>query len=466
MRKKGLVYKTVTTFTTVIVMSFLIVAIILSIWFERYYFDQRRRQMDKQADLIREARSKGRDNKQLEEIMLFVGEYVDADILLVDTIGFVFAVSNPEHKSLTYKAFLREDITKLRAGKSVEKRSAYHDMFQEPVHIYMLPIQINGVFNAGIVMYTPEKRIKEPLKQVYTVIWASSLAAVVFASFIISYFSKRLIIRPLAKINAAARKISRGEVERRVTVKASDEISELAESFNTMADSLEKVETVRREFISNVSHELRTPITSIKGFIGGILDGVIPRDKENYYLSIAYEEIQRLTRLISDLLDLSAIEAGKFSLRMSEVDINEVIKLCVINFETKINQKKLKVEVLLEDQHLYVAGDRDRLIQVVTNLLDNAIKYVYDEGSVKINTRTKGEKILVSVYNNGPHIPAEDAKSIWDRFYKLDKSRTSKVSTGLGLPIVRNILTQHGEDIWVESKEREGVTFTFTLKKA
>jgi signal transduction histidine kinase len=232
-----------------------------------------------------------------------------------------------------------------------------------------------------------------------------------------------------------------------------------------MADSLEEVEKNRRDFISNVSHEIRSPITSIKGFIGGILDGVIPKEKENYYLSVAYEEIQRLTRLVNDLLDLSAIEAGQFKLRIEEIDINEIIRICVIKFETKIKEKKLKVDVLMNEDRLYVAADRDRLTQVVTNLIDNAIKYGAEEGNVKISTRSKGDKALISVFNNGPSIHEEDLKHIWNRFYKADKSRTSKMSTGLGLSIVRSILTQLGEDIWVENKENQGVTFTFTLKK-
>jgi signal transduction histidine kinase len=274
-----------------------------------------------------------------------------------------------------------------------------------------------------------------------------------------------MIVRPLAEINRAAQKIAKGEVERRAKLNTGDEIGELAKSFNTMADSLEKVENDRRNFISNVSHELRTPITSIKGFIGGVLDGVIPKEKEKDYLSIAYEEIQRLARLVNDLLDLSVFDAGKFKLDISQVDINEIIRLCVIKAEARINKKELSVDVTLQDEHLYVYADRDRIIQVVTNLLDNAIKYVNDKGKIKVVTKTKGDKVLVSIYNSGPRIPEEDRKHIWDRFYKSDKSRTSKVSTGLGLPIVRNILTQLGEDIWVESGEKEGVTFYFTLRK-
>ena len=120
------------------------------------------------------------------------------------------------------------------------------------------------------------------------------------------------------------------------------------------------------------------------------------------------------------------------------------------------------MNVTLEGDHLYAAGDRDRLIQVMTNLIDNSIKHCPDNGNIKVQTRTKGKKVLISVYNDGDSIPDHDIKNIWDRFYKGDKSRTNKVSTGLGLPIVRNIITQFGEDIWVENKQ-QGVQFTFTL---
>ena len=231
-----------------------------------------------------------------------------------------------------------------------------------------------------------------------------------------------------------------------------------------MADSLAEVDKNRKEFISNVSHELRTPITSIKGFIGGILDGVIPKEKEEYYLKVTYEEIQRLTRLVNDILDLSAIESGKFSLKVKQIDVNELIRLCIIKFENKIKEKKLKVEIQLEGENLYAFGDKDRVNQVMINLLDNAVKYVHTGGEVKISSKSKGESVYVSIFNNGPNIDENDLKHIWDRFYRADKARASKTSTGLGLPIVRNILTQLGEDIWVENISGTGVKFTFTLK--
>lgn len=473
MLKNSLVSKMIVAFTSIIAVIFIVIATILSFWFENYYFNQRKEQLDRQGDRIAQSAVRHLNEggsfslSKLENDMQFVGDFLQADILLADSWGYVYAVSNPKYKDIVANSIDIKEMDELRFGRSIEKKGEYSKVFDKTGYIYMKPIFSNTTFKGVIMMYTPMSEIKAPIKKVYFIIWLGAVLSVIITSIVIYYFSQKILIRPLANINNVAKKISKGEVEKRVYIESNDEIGELAKSFNTMADSLEKVEKNRRDFMSNVSHELRSPITSIKGFIGGILDGVIPRDRENYYLNIAYEEIQRLTRLVNDLLDLSAMESGRFSLRITEIDINEIIKLCVIKFETKINDKKLKVDVTLQEEHLYVAGDRDRLIQVVTNLIDNSVKYVNEGGSIKINTRTKGNKIMVSVFNDGPTIPDDDIKHIWERFYKSDKSRTSKVSTGLGLPIVRNILSQLGEDIWVENKTKEqGVTFTFTLTKA
>jgi signal transduction histidine kinase len=472
MWKKGLVSKIVVTITAITAITFIVIATILSFWFKNYYYDQWKSDLSGQLDLISEEVKEYKDNgnqQQLEKIkeeLKFVGYYSNSDIVVVDARGISYAASSSVYTD-SAKNLLEKNLDELRLGKYIEKKSIYSEFTKENVYMYAVPVSLrNGMFAGGVVIYSSIAKINAPLNRVYIIIWSICIIGVLISSYIIYKFTKRMIITPLAEINYVARKISTGEVGRRVNIDTRDEISELAESFNTMADSLEKVENVRREFISNVSHELRSPITSIKGFIGGVLDGVIPRDKENYYLSIAYEEIQRLARLVNDLLDLSAIEAGKFTINIVEIDINEIIRLSVIRFENKINTKKLKVDVLLQDEHLYVRGDRDRLTQVMTNLLDNAIKYVNDGGIIKIYTRVRGDKVLVSIYNDGPCISEEDMRHIWDRFYKSDKSRTNKISTGLGLPIVRNILTQLGEDIWVENKDKAGVNFYFTLKKA
>ena len=221
---------------------------------------------------------------------------------------------------------------------------------------------------------------------------------------------------------------------------------------------------MRRDFIANISHELRSPITSIRGFVEGMLDGTIPPEKHEYYLNVVLDESKRLTRLISDVLDLSRLESGEFSLKMDTFELNELIRIIIIRFENEIEAKKLNVNVVLAGENMYVIGDRDRIGQVISNLLDNAIKFTPEGGSINIKTKVNGKKIVVSIGDTGVGIPENELKLIWDRFHMVDKSRTQKKGTGLGLSIVRQILNQHGESIWVESTVGKGSTFFFTLK--
>jgi signal transduction histidine kinase len=466
--KKGLFSKLIVTFSVIIAVSFVIVASFLSYWFDTYSFNQRRDQLLKESQFLGPAAVKyihgDISSEKMGETLSSIAGYLSADIWLVDSYGYVFAVSLDADKSLIGNQLLTTELESLRAGNNVEKKGNYNGYFDTPVHTFEVPVFDDQSFQCVIIMHTSLADIKGPLESVFEIIWLSALLAIILSSIVIYYVSQRILIRPLQEINYAADRIAKGEVDKRVVIKAKDEIGELAESFNSMADSLEEVEKKRRDFISNVSHEIRSPITSIKGFIGGILDGVVPKEKQNYYLTITYEEIQRLTRLVNDLLDLSAIESGQFRLRIEEVDINEVIRQTVIRFEPKIMKKKVKVDVLLQGEKLMVAGDKDRLTQVITNLLDNSLKYVPVSGNINIKTVIKGSKALVTIFNDGPNIPESEIKYIWDRFYKADKARSSKVSTGLGLSIVRSIITQLGEDIWVENKEPKGVIFTFTLK--
>lgn len=466
MKNSSLVTKLVATFAMVVTVGYVLIAVVLSLWFQNYFLEKNRADLEETAILASSSvplyLNKEIDDTELMRNLSLVKGVEKGDILLVDASGYIFFVTNEAYESLMFTRFSFPDRDRLVEGNSIEINGEMNPITKEEMSLYIKPIQNNGVYQGAIVVYTPLKSIEAPLREIYLRIWSITAFAVILSIILIYYLAQRMLFRPLAELNTIARKISKGEVTQRVLVTSSDEIGQLSESFNSMAESLEETDKNRRDFLSNISHELRSPITSIRGFIAGILDGIIPMDKEKYYLKIVYDEIQRLTRLVNDLLDLSAMESGKFSFKLTELDINEIVKVCITRFETKIDDKGLKVNVTLEGDHLYAAGDRDRLIQVLTNLIDNSIKHCPDNGNIRVQTRTKGKKVLVSVYNDGNSIPDHDIKNIWDRFYKGDKSRTNKVSTGLGLPIVRNIITQFGEDIWVENKQ-QGVQFTFTL---
>lgn len=471
MRKKGLIYKLLLTFSSITATVMILVGMFLSTLINREYSRQESERAAKYIEIVEEATSEflNKNNEvgyeDLKNTMKIIKVSVDMDSIIVDNQGYVYAVSDERLDYLKYSKLdiENEDMESLKSGHMLQ-----HNFIRKDDEVkgraYLKPLFSNNNFNGLIILTKPISSVNA--SNLYTIIWLSVLNAVILSSIVAYYFAKKILIKPLSEINNAAKKLAQGEVEKRVYIDSQDEIGDLAESFNIMAESLEKVDTVRREFISNVSHEIRSPITSIKGFITGIIDGVIPRDRENYYLNIVNDEVSRLSRLVTDLLDISSMESGKFNLNIIKMDINEIITLCTLNLEGKIKEKNIKVDVIFNKNHEYCLGDRDRIIQVVTNILENAIKYGKEQGGrIQIETYAKGDHIYVSIFNNGPNIPREDINKIWERFYKTDKSRTNKVSTGLGLSIVRLILTQHNQDIWVNNIPDKGVKFTFTLKR-
>jgi len=465
MKCGSLLQKLIMTFIIILTIVLVLLAWMLSIWFKFTYFDEKRTQFKQDGEYISnviKAYDVEKGDIEFDKVQAIVDMSsvgANANIIVSDKFNYIYLYSKIEdNKSIEEKPYISEkNMNILMSGQPVEYINEYY--------IYIYPVMENQKFEGYVIMTTPLSIISKQLYRIYLIVWISALAAMIFASVVLSLVSKKILINPLAQINNVAKRFANGEVNRRVSIESKDEIGELANSFNIMAESLEKVENNRRDFISNVSHELRSPITSIKGFIAGIIDGVIPKDKEGYYLDRAYSEIKRLTRLINDLLDLSAIEAGKLKFDMKKININELIRLCVINNEQNIKEKEIVLKVELQNEKCYVNADEDKTMQVITNLLDNAIKYCGSNGIIRIRTYNKGTKVFIQIYNNGPRIGDEEIRHIWNRFYKSDKSRTNKVSTGLGLPIVRMILMQQGEEVWVKNNTNIGVTFTFSLTR-
>lgn len=288
---------------------------------------------------------------------------------------------------------------------------------------------------------------------------------VVIVALVFIYIMSNRLTKPIKEINLAAKCIAGGDFARRANLDAENEIGELGETFNKMADSIEQLEHVRRSFVANVSHELRTPMTTITGFVEGIMDGTIPPEKHKQYLSIVLDESKRLSRLVTDLLDISKMEQGKFSLDIREFDLNEMIRLNIIKSEKRISEKNIQLTVSFQSENQKVLADKDSIQRVLTNLLDNAIKFTPNEGFLDIRTGTANGKVFVTVQNSGMGIAKDELTHVFDRFYKTDKSRSlDKSGAGLGLYIVKNILQSHGENIWAESEQGEYTRFNFTLK--
>ena len=242
-------------------------------------------------------------------------------------------------------------------------------------------------------------------------------------------------------------------------------MEDLALAFNNMASSLQKSEYQRQEFVANVSHELKTPMTTISGYIDGILDGTIPPERQDHYLRIVSDETKRLSRLVRSMLDISQLqkEEGIPEEKKMHFDLEECAGMVLITFEKKINDKNLEVDVDFPEHPVYTMANRDYITQVIYNLLDNAVKFCPEKGTLGLKIRESDSKAYISITNTGDTIPPEELPLVFDRFHKLDKSRSkNRDGWGLGLYIVKTIVCSHGENISVSSKDGK-TEFTFTM---
>ncbi len=294
-------------------------------------------------------------------------------------------------------------------------------------------------------------------------------AAVFIAALAISLVYSKRMARPLDEMAAASRKFARGDFSVRVRQEddTADEMGSLIESFNKMADSLEKAEARRSEFIANISHELRTPMTTISGFADGILDGTIPKEDQEKYLISIRDETRRLSRLVRDMLDVSQMKTRAADpAKRSVFDLTELVLQTLLSFESRATKKRLDVDPQLPDNHIMVRADKDAITQVIYNLLDNAVKFAREGTCITVRLYKDNGKAYVSIKDEGETIPPDDLPFIFDRFHKSDRSRSlDTTGVGLGLYLVKSIINSHDEDIAVRSED--GVTeFVFTLALA
>ena len=331
---------------------------------------------------------------------------------------------------------------------------------------YTLEVAENQSVTYAISMHAPMPYVQQARYTMLRIMLEAGLIAMIISIVAGFFFSGRLT-QPLRKINEAARVIANGDFSKRIEINSHDEIGGLAGTFNYMAGELENIETTRRDFIANVSHELRTPITSIKGFVEGIIDGMIPPENQPRYLAIVKDETERLTRLVNNLLDIASLESGEYKLSIVHFDVVEMARRCVIGLARLIEAKNLSVDARFDRDLMIAEGDKDSVERVIYNLLHNAIKFSYPDGEIRVTVREDRDVLYISVSDDGIGIAENELTKIWERFYKSDKSRSQdKSGTGLGLSIIRSIIHEHKQKINVYSRLGEGTTFEFTLKKA
>lgn len=342
------------------------------------------------------------------------------------------------------------------------------DSFYNSVHsVSMEPIKIKDNFTGVAVVSAPvEGTLLRNLETVFKMfLFAAGLSLVLVT--IAVYIMTERIAKPIRNLENATRCYSAGDFSYKVPeLHSHDELAGLITKFNAMAAALEQLENSRRSFVANVSHEFKTPMTTIGGFINGILDGTIPPEKQNYYLEIVSSEINRLSNMVTMMLNISKIETGNADLTFEQFDIASKLVTTFLGFEQLVSKKNIEIEGFEELSPITVRGDSAMIDQVIYNLVDNAVKFTNEGGKILVNTATDKKHAYFSVTNSGKGIPEKDIGKIFERFYKVDQSRSTDVkSTGLGLFLVKSIVDLHGGTITVESEPDNFTRFTVKLPK-
>ncbi len=311
----------------------------------------------------------------------------------------------------------------------------------------------------------------DSMSQLYADFRASFNEALMYATFaatvvaiILSLYLSRNVLAPIQAMSLASQRIAAGRYDERVEVPGEDELAQLAHHFNQMAEKLDQVEGMRRRLIGDVSHELRTPLTAIKGSMEGLMDGLLPANQETYQQ--IHAEADRLNRLVDDLQELSRVEARAYELNLRPLDISLLLRTVTKRLSPQFESKHISLELNVAPDLPRVFADEDRIIQVLTNLTGNALQYTPEAGTITISAHRSDREVQITIHDTGIGIPAEHLSNIFDRFYRVDKSRSRRAGggSGIGLTIARALVEAQGGRIWAESAgEGQGSSFTFTL---
>ncbi len=455
----------------IILSSMLILAVSSFIIITHVEYNARIETLKDNAKAITRFIDSGIPAEQLENLLYGFSHSANKNIIIINKDCRIIMESTVDgsytgEKRIVDKKFCREVLS----GKDNVEKGTLGGIYSSDMYTLQLPIaeQRMGRIVGAIFISMPAPELLELQGKLFGTMSIAFLA-VLLMSFLLSYALSKRISKPIKKMGIAVRKFAKGDFSSRVDLDKGNSITEIEEleaAFNDMAFHLEKAEDIRNNFISDVSHELRTPMTTIGGFVDGILDGTVPAESREEYLKIVKDEISRLSSLVNSFLDVTRNAENKQELQTTVFDVNETIRRTLFNFESRICENDIEVDVVFETEACYVRADSDSITRVLTNLIENAIKFTNNGGILRISTETHQQEVFVSVYNTGCGISSEDRKLIFERFYKVDKSRSlNRDGTGIGLYIVKDIINRHGKNIIVKSVEGEYAEFVFTLDK-
>ncbi|KUO73759.1 MAG: histidine kinase [Desulfosporosinus sp. BRH_c37] len=380
-------------------------------------------------------------------------------------VGTIVTLTDPNGKFIATLNSSRGSMMHGRAGMGMGMPSSPITKLKTKTITVSGPL---GTLATALVRYPATAQIFNPQdvlfqSSVFRFLLLAGGLALLFG-IILSYFTSRRLVAPLKRLMQAAERIGQGHLDERVSLRSKDEVGQLANAFNAMADNLDRQENLRKQFTADIAHELRTPLTSIKSYIEAFQDGVLPADQEN--LSSIHEEIDRLVDLSSDLKDLNVAEMGALKLSLEPVNLNHLLEKVIHSLHPLIQEKELTLNLNAQEEPMTTSGDERLLTRLFYNLVHNAYQYTENGGLVSVTLTQTSNVTEVRILNTGIGISEEDLPFIFERFYRTDKSRTRETGgTGIGLALVHQITALHQGTITVQSKFGQETEFIVKLPK-
>lgn len=451
-----------------IILGFSFLGIGITEAFKSYFYSEKNQGLLNQArrisDIYIDAVVKD-DFKALNELMV-IDKYTDYSFFVTDLNLKVIASSddiNINGKNIE----LSEEITdKIQTKDAIYSSDDFGEIYNENRYFICYPSEINDDAKGLVFVTTSLSSLRGTITRGY-IVCGIFLFVAMSIGFVVLNLSMSKTLSGITKLNDAAKIIAGGNFEHRVNIDGKDEISQLANSFNEMADGLSRIEKNKQEFLSNIAHDIRSPLTSINGFLDALLDGTIPMEKADRYLRIIKSETERLSKLSNSILDINRIAERRFDVLNMEFSLNKMITSTLDSLNSRISDKNINLMFDYFSDEIKVKADYEKIQRVFYNLYDNAVKFTNEKGSIITKITKRENKALISITNTGVGLTAEECKRVFDRLYKADSSRgLDKLGSGLGLSIVKEFLNDHKENISVTSEPEKYTTFTFTLTLA
>lgn len=452
-------------FATYMLLFFIIVSGLsysLSYFFQRHYFDRKEKALVKQGEQLNGILAQS-DPSHWNDLVN-AAEHLLGGRIVVRRMDPRQSAALSDHDLSAYgDRHLPGDVRTILAGEQVTRKKEFSPLLDTDVVFVGLPLELDSETAGFILLFAPVDEFDMALQMVNIILGAHVAAGLVLAVVLVFMVSRR-ITRPLEALETAASKMDQGRLPDRVNVRGRDELARLAESFNSMAARMGRNEEVRREFFADISHELRAPLTTVRGFLQALKEGVVPANERQQYLQLAYNESGRLANLVSDLLELAKLQGGEFKLRKEKISVTTLIEELLGEMALRARERDVKLSWSKSEGIDYLCGDPERIKQVMVNLVDNAVRHARRGGLVQLQLKKEGDGVSLKVIDDGCGIAPEDLPFIFEQFYRVERSRDSTSGgAGLGLSIVKKLVEAHGGRVSAQSTPGAGSTIGFWL---